>query len=195
MPENDHQHPRRALDEDGFTPNPRAGFVELGLTTCFSFLRGASDAIDLARTAWEQGYDALGCADLNTMAGVVRLHAEALKAQIRPIIGTRLQLITGEEFLAYPRDRAAYGRLCTLLSKGKMRRPDDSWQDKGICEITLDDLAGHAEGTELIALPGTECDFIEFPFRLCRQTIESFLIEELFDGALDGTVAPAMKVL
>lgn len=173
MPENDHQHPRRALDEDGFTPNPRAGFVELGLTTCFSFLRGASDAIDLARTAWEQGYDALGCADLNTMAGVVRLHAEALKAQIRPIIGTRLQLITGEEFLAYPRDRAAYGRLCTLLSKGKMRRPDDSWQDKGICEITLDDLAGHAEGTELIALPGTDLALFEAGLRRLTRALPS----------------------
>ena len=41
MPENDNQHPRRTLDTDVFTPNPRAAFVELGVTTCFSFLRGA----------------------------------------------------------------------------------------------------------------------------------------------------------
>ena len=52
MPENDHQHPRRTLAEEDFPPNPRAPFVELGLTTCFSFLRGASDAVDLAATAW-----------------------------------------------------------------------------------------------------------------------------------------------
>src|SRR6056297_1026264 len=115
MPENDHQHPRRTLGEGDFPPNPRAPFVELGMTTCFSFLRGASDAVDLAATAWALGYDALGCADLNTMAGIVRLHTEATKAKMRPVTGCRLQLVTGEEFLAYPRDRAAYGWLCTLL--------------------------------------------------------------------------------
>ena len=157
MPENDHQHPRRTLEE-GFARNPRAPFVELGLTTCFSFLRGASDAVDLAATAAGLGYDALGCADLNTMAGVVRLHTEATKANMRPVIGCRLQLVTGDAFLAYPVDRAAYGRLCTLLSKGKMHGVDGEWQAKGVCDITLDDLARHGAGVQLIALPGENLD-------------------------------------
>jgi error-prone DNA polymerase len=156
MPENDHQHPKRELEGDDFSPNPRADFVELGVTTCFSFLRGASDAVDLAGTAWALGYDALGCADLNSMAGVVRLHTAALKAQIRPVIGCRLQLISGEAFLAYPRDRAAYGRLCGLLSKGKMHDAGGDWQAKGACDISLDDLAAHAEGVQLIAVPGPD---------------------------------------
>ncbi|NOR31695.1 MAG: DNA polymerase III subunit alpha [Sulfitobacter sp.] len=153
MPENDNQHPRRTLDTDVFTPNPRATFVELGVTTCFSFLRGASDAVDLCATAWAQGHDALGVADLNTMAGVVRLHAEARKACMRPIIGTRLKLVTGEEFLAYPRDRDAYGRLCELLSRGKMRDQSGDWQAKGACDISLNDLAAQANGVQLIVLP------------------------------------------
>jgi len=153
MPENDHQHPKRTLD-DGFTPNPPAPYVELGLTTCFSFLRGASDAVDLVATAWAQGHHAIGCADLNTMAGVVRLHGAAIKAQMRPVIGCRLRLTCGAGFLAYPRDRAAYGRLCALLSKGKMHDPEGNWQAKGACDITLDDLAAHGEGVQLIALPG-----------------------------------------
>lgn len=158
MPEIDNQHPRRTLNDIRFKPNARASFVELGITTCFSFLRGASDAVDLAATANELGYDKLGCADLNTMAGVVRLHAEARKAQVTPVIGCRVQLVTGEEFLAYPRDRTAYGRLCTLLSKGKMKAADGSWQAKGACEITLDDLAQHSKGVQLIALPGRQID-------------------------------------
>ncbi|MFV2053051.1 error-prone DNA polymerase [Aliiroseovarius sp. YM-037] len=156
MPEMDNQRPRRTLPEGGFTPNPRTPFVELGVTSCFSFLRGASDAVDLAATAWAQGHDALGIADLNTLAGVVRIHAEARKACLRPVIGCRLQLITGEAFLAYPRDRAAYGRLCMLLSKGKMEDRDGNWQAKGVCDITLKDLATHAEGVQLIALPGDD---------------------------------------
>ncbi len=153
MPETDNQRPRRTLAGDGFAQNPRAAFVELGVTSCFSFLRGASDAVDLSATASSKGYDAIGIADLNTMAGVVRLHCEALKARLRPVIGCRLQLVTGEAFLAYPRDRAAYGRLCMLLSKGKMQDVNGDWQAKGHCHITLDDLAEHANGVQLIVLP------------------------------------------
>jgi error-prone DNA polymerase len=152
MPQIDNVRPRRSLNGD-FPKNPRASYVELGVTSAFSFLRGASDATDLALTAHAQGYDALGIADLNTMAGVVRLHAEARKANIRPVIGCRLALISGEQFLAYPRDRAAYGRLCALLSKGKMNDADGNWQAKGICDISLADLASHAEGVHLIVLP------------------------------------------
>ena len=151
MPDMDNQHPRRTIESDDFIPNPAAEYVELGLTTCFSFLRGASDAVDLAVTAHALGYDKLGCADLNTMAGVVRLHAAALRAQITPVIGCRLQLTTGEEFLAYPRDRAAYGRISALLSKGKMADIDGAWQAKGACDITLDDLVRYSEGVQLIA--------------------------------------------
>ena len=158
MPEMDNQRPRRTLTDEGFAPNLPAPFVELGVTSCFSFLRGASDAVDLAATAAAQGYDAIGIADLNTMAGVVRLHCEALKAALRPLIGCRLRLITGEEFLAYPRDRAAYGRLCMLLSKGKMQNVNGDWQAKGVCDITLADLATHAEGVQLIALPSANLD-------------------------------------
>ncbi len=150
----DNQRPRRTIEGGGFRSNPQAAYVELGLSTCFSFLRSASDAVDIATTANALGYDKLGCADLNTMAGVVRLHAEALKAQVTPVIGCRLRLISGEEFLAYPRDRAAYGRLCTLLSKGKMQDVNGDWQAKGACDITLDDLAQHSADVQLIAIPG-----------------------------------------
>ncbi|WP_420859970.1 error-prone DNA polymerase [Marivivens marinus] len=154
MPENDHAIPRRTLPEDGnFPPNPRAPFVELGLATCFSFLRGASDAVDIAQEAWAQGYDAIGCADLNTLAGVVRLWSEARKASLRPLTGCRLRLLGGEEFLAYPTDREAYGRLSRLLTKGKRHDPDGTWQAKGVCDLTLKDLAAHAEGLILIAVP------------------------------------------
>ncbi len=153
MPLKDHEHPRRTIKHGGFSPNKKAPFVELGVTSCFSFLHGASDAVDLITTAWELGYDALGIADINTMAGVVRIHTEAKKAALRPVIGCRLKLATDEEFLAYPKDRKAYGRLCTLLSKGKMHDLKGAWQHKGACDISLDDLGACAQGTQLIAIP------------------------------------------
>jgi error-prone DNA polymerase len=168
MPENDLAHPPRQLTGDDFRPNPPTAFVELGVTSCFSFLYGASDAVDLSRTASQLGYHALGIADLNTMAGIVRLHAAARKACLEPIIGCRLKLITGEEFLAYPKDRAAYGRLCSLLSKGKMRGVDGEWQTKGVCDLTLDDLSIHTDGVQLIAMP--QEDVAEFARGLRRLT-------------------------
>jgi len=184
MPQNDDRHPRRSLTE-GSAPNPRAPFVELGVTSCFSFLRGASDAVDLARTAAGQGHDALGIADLNTMAGVVRLHSAALKAGLRPVIGCRLELLSGEAFLAYPRDRAAYGRLCALLSKGKMHDVNGAWQAKGACDITLEDLAAHATGVQLIALPPARLDaFAEGLSRLVRRlpTLRHIAASHLYRG-------------
>jgi error-prone DNA polymerase len=171
MPENDHRQPRRTLPEaEDRAPPPRAAFVELGLFTCFSFLRGASDAVDIVQTARELGYDAIGCADLNTLAGVVRLHVEARKACLRPVIGCRLRLVTGEEFLAYPVDRDAYGRLSRLLSKGKRHDPDGVWQAKGVCDITLDDLAADAAGIILIAVPPADLTAFRAALpRLCRR--------------------------
>ena len=79
MPEDSLTPDKRRIQVDPATIEPpaRSAFVELGLVSCFSFLRGASDAVDLVSTAWALGYDALGIADANSMAGVVRIHSEA----------------------------------------------------------------------------------------------------------------------
>ncbi len=149
-------------DDAGVAAPPRAPFVELGLATCFSFLRGASDAVDLVLTARALGYDAIGVADANSMAGVVRLHAEARTARLTPVIGCRIETVEGLAFLAYPTDRAAYGRLCTLLSHGKMATPDGTWQDKGVCDITLAMLARLSAGVQLICVPPEDLDAPSF---------------------------------
>ena len=144
---------RIAVDPETIAPPPRAPFVELGLVSCFSFLRGASLPTDLVETAWELGYDAIGIADANSMAGVVRIHTEAKKVKLKPVIGCRIETAEGLAFLAYPKDRAAYGRLCRLISAGRMATIDGEWQGKGVCDISLAMLAEHAEGVQLILLP------------------------------------------
>ena len=148
---------RRVYDAPGSAP-PRATFVELGLVSCFSFLRGASDAVDLATQARALGYDALGLADANTMAGVVRLHTEARALKLRPVIGCRIETVEGLAFLAYPADRAAYGRLCRLISAGRMGKLDGEWQDKGACDISLAMLAAHSAGVHLVLIPPDDLD-------------------------------------
>ncbi len=154
MPDSD-LLPKRTieLDPDQVDAPPHAAFVELGLVSCFTFLRGASDAVDLVLTARSLGYDAIGIADANSMAGVVRVHTEAKTLKMRPVIGCRIETVEGLAFLAYPRNRAAYGRLTTLISAGRMATLDGGWQDKGVCEISLQMLARHAEDVQLVLVP------------------------------------------
>ena len=141
------------IDPDLVEAPERAPFVELGLVSCFSFLRGASDAVDLVMTARALGYDAIGIADANSFAGIVRVYTEAATLKMHPVIGARIETVEGLTFLAYPKDRAAYGRLCQLISAGRMNTLEGDWQEKGVCEISLSMLAERAQGVHLILLP------------------------------------------
>ncbi|MEO5640705.1 MAG: error-prone DNA polymerase [Sphingomicrobium sp.] len=141
------------LDEGPEPPTiSRADYVELGVTTPFSFLRGASDAIELVLTALEYGMDSIGVADGNTLAGVVRMHSAAKGAGLRPLIGCRVEPVDAAALLAYPRDREAYGRLSRMLSLGKMRSA------KAACDLLLSEVALYAEGIAFIAMPGEDLD-------------------------------------
>ncbi len=182
------QKRRLKIDPSTIEAPQRAVFVELGLASCFSFLRGASDAVDLVATARALGYDAIGIADANSMAGVVRIHAEAQALKLRPVIGARIETLEGLSFLAYPRDRAAYGRLCRLVSAGRMSRIDGEWQDKGACDISLSMLAAHSakegEGdVQLILLPPEDLE-AEFSIK-----VESNIIPFRYPGPKDHQIA------
>ncbi len=122
-------------------------YAELQTTTNFSFLRGGSHPEELMERAAQLGLRAIGVADRNSLAGVVRAHVAAKNAGIRLLVGARLDLEDGPSLLCYPRDRGAYGQLCRLLTLGQRRSP------KGACRLRMDDLFTHAEGQVLIALP------------------------------------------
>ena len=92
-------------------------YTEIGITTNFSFLRGGSQPQEYLQQASEFRLPAIGIADRNTLAGVVRAYKELenpdIKYKPRLLIGSRLVFIDGTpDILVYPRDRAAYGRLC-----------------------------------------------------------------------------------
>jgi len=123
------------------------GYVELQVTTNYSFLRGASHIEELMLTAKAVGMPALGVTDRNTLAGIARAHARAAEAGVRLVVGCRLDLRDGLPVLAYPTDRASYGRLCRLLTLGKART------GKGGCDLAWADLAAHGEGLLLVLLP------------------------------------------
>ncbi|MET0446238.1 MAG: error-prone DNA polymerase [Pseudorhodoplanes sp.] len=122
-----------------------AAYAELGITTNFSFLHGGSHPQNYVQQASEIGLSTIGIADHNTLAGVVRAYDELGNKDIshppRLLIGARLVFIDGTpDIIVYPRDRDAYGRLCQLLSRGKLKA------DKGECHLALGDLIDFAEG-------------------------------------------------
>ncbi|MBM3648928.1 MAG: DNA polymerase III subunit alpha [Alphaproteobacteria bacterium] len=145
-------------------------YAELQVTTNYSFLRSGSHPGELALRAIELGHSAIGIADRNTLAGVVRAYA-AIKeyyeehptppqSQTKLLVGARLETRDGYSLLAYPTDLDAYKRLSRLLTVGNRRAA------KGQCDLTFDDLAGHAEGLLAIALPPRRPDDPAFRERL-----------------------------
>ncbi len=129
-------------------PQTPPAYAELQVTTNFTFLEGGSHPQELVAQAKALGLDAIAVTDRNTLAGVVRAHVAAKQVGIRLIVGARLVFTDGTpDLLCLPTDRAAYGRLCRLLSTGQMRAP------KSQCHLTIEDLAMAAEGQILIALP------------------------------------------
>ena len=186
------------VDPDTIVEPERAPFVELGLVSCFSFLRGASLPRDLALAAWKLGYDAIGIADANSMAGVVRLCTTARKLKLKPVIGCRIETVEGLAFLAYPIDRAAYGRLCQLISAGRMGTLSGDWQAKGVCHISLSMLMAHSQDVQLILLPPDDLD-AEFtieiesnviPFPNTRHPGPRAGVPLVSDAAREGSGAP-----
>ncbi len=122
-------------------------YAELVAATNFSVLRGASHAHEMVGQAAELGFAAIGIADRNTLAGVVRAHEAAREHNIRLLVGARLVTTEGFETVCYPTDRAAYGRLCRLLTDGNRRTV------KGQCHFAFEEMLAASEGQIFIAIP------------------------------------------
>ncbi|MFM9977507.1 MAG: error-prone DNA polymerase [Sphingomonadaceae bacterium] len=127
-------------------------YAELAAATNFSFLRGASHPSDMVATAIALGHSGIGIADRNSVAGVVRAWSALRDAQekhgaipFKLVTGARLVFADDTpDIIAYPTDRAAWGRLCRLLTTGNLRAK------KGECHLFFDDLLEWGEGMALI---------------------------------------------
>ncbi|MGH6877622.1 MAG: PHP domain-containing protein, partial [Rhizomicrobium sp.] len=131
-----------------------SAYAEIAVTSNFSFLRGASHPKEFVLAAAFHDHAAIGIADRNTLAGVVRAYEAANEVREKTgttpklLVGARLVFVDGTpDILAYPTDRAAYGRLCRLLSQGKLRAA------KGECILRLEDLLEWQEGLLLVVMP------------------------------------------
>ncbi|MBX3372368.1 MAG: error-prone DNA polymerase [Phycisphaeraceae bacterium] len=156
-------------DAAATTGRPRPPrWVDLQVTTNFSFLRGASHPDELVETAAALGHDAVAVTDHGSLAGVVRAHVAARQAGIPLLVGAQITLAPGSlaegpsrpstvengavcrdpiRVVVHASDLPSYGRLCRMLSIGRQRAA------KGTYRLAVDDLAAHREGLLITLLP------------------------------------------
>ena len=137
-------------------------YAELHAKSAFSFLEGASHPEELVMQSIALGLKAIAITDRNSFAGIVRAHValreynktnpSQQKSPLKLIIGTELNLSDGQNLLALPCDREAYGRLSKLISLGRRRA------EKGKCELTPQDVLEAHEGSLFILIAPDQPD-------------------------------------
>jgi error-prone DNA polymerase len=122
-------------------------YVELQVTTNFTFLSGGSHPDEFVDQAAALGYKKIAITDRNTLAGIVRAYSTTKDKDISIIPACRLDLLDGPSLLAYPTNRNAYASLSGLLSKGNLRT------EKGKCHLYKQDVYEHAKDIKFIVVP------------------------------------------
>ena len=110
-------------------------YAELHCLSNFSFLRGASHPEELVERAQALGYAALALTDECSVAGVVRAHLAAKDAGLKFVVGSEFTLADGLKLALYATDRATYGDLAQLITRGRRNAT------KGSYALTRDDVA------------------------------------------------------
>lgn len=161
----------------------KPGYAEFGIQSNFSFLRGASRPEELVLTAGAMGYTALGLADRNSVAGVVRAWKQAQQAGIAYHPGCRLVFADDTpDILAYPQNRQGWAHLCRLLTQANMREE----AEKGAPVLYRQDLFEWGEHMSLAILPRFD-QSLQDVLALLKQ------ISEPFSKATWLAVAPEYK--
>ncbi|MBZ9920324.1 PHP domain-containing protein, partial [Mesorhizobium sp. BR1-1-7] len=155
-------------------------YGEFGIQSNFSFLRGASKPEELVVAAKLMGFSAIGLADRNTVAGVVRAWQQAKVETLAYHPGSRLVFCDGTpDILAYPRNRKGWGHLCRMLTQANLREENE----KGATLLRRDDLLEWGELMSLAVLPALATG-AQDSLALLRQ------LKDRFGGALRLGVSP-----
>src|SRR5215472_3727038 len=137
---------------EGFALVP---YAELHCISNFTFLRGASHPEELVARAHDLGYAALAITDECSLAGVVRAHVEAKKCALPLVIGSEFRLDDRLRFVLLATDRASYGHLSALITRGRRSAV------KGSYRLTRADIADGVTGCLALWLPGRSPDIEE----------------------------------
>ena len=91
-------------------------YAELHAHSCYSFLDGASQPIEVAERAAELGYDAFALTDHDSLCGSMEFARAARDAGLRPITGCELTLTDGSHVTLLAEDERGYRNLCRLVT-------------------------------------------------------------------------------
>ena len=165
-------------------------YAELHCVTNFSFLRGASHPEELVERAHDLGYSALAITDECSVAGVVRAHVAAKERKLKLIVGTEVKLADGPKLVLLATDRASYGRMCALVTTGRMRTP------KGEYRIEWSDLDDGLEGCLVLLVPdapGAGRDLEHARLTAARFGGRAWIAVELVAGRNDAAKLAALR--
>ena len=172
------------------TAGPR--YIEFGVQSNFSFLRGASRPEELVVAARLLGHAGIGLADRNSVAGVVRGWSQSKHILLAPdgapttlayYPGCRLVFADGTpDVLAYPRDREGWGYLCRMLTQANLREETQ----KGSTLLARADLFEWGDRLSLAVLPDLSAG-VQDQLELLRR------FRERFGSALRLAVAPLYR--
>jgi error-prone DNA polymerase len=127
-----------------------APYAEFAIQSNFSFLRAASSPEELVVAAKLLGLSAIGLADRNTVAGVVRAWQQTKVEKLLYHPGCRLVFCDGTpDVLAYPQNRKGWGHLCRMLTQANMREESE----KGAPLLYRSDLFKWGDLLSLAVLP------------------------------------------
>ncbi|MBI5509270.1 MAG: error-prone DNA polymerase [Deltaproteobacteria bacterium] len=115
-------------------------YVELGATSAFSFLEGASLPEELAARAAELELTAVALTDWGGVYGLPRFHRAARAHGVRALCGAQLAVEGLGRLRLLCESRRGYRNLCRLLTRGHAAKA------KGECRVTWAELAEHAGG-------------------------------------------------
>ena len=159
-------------------------YVELHCKSNFSFLHGAAHPEELVQQASELGYAGLAITDRESVAGVVRGFTPAKELALPYIVGAEINPTDGPPLVLWPTDRSAYGRMCHLISRGRLRA------EKGQCELRWEDVAEFSDGILVGVAPPDQHD-VAYDGNLDLEAIASefgdraYLLCELHRGVDD----------
>ncbi|TAN01933.1 MAG: DNA polymerase III subunit alpha [Rhizobiaceae bacterium] len=162
-------------------------FIEFGVQSNFSFLRGASSPGELVFAACLLGHAGMGLADRNSVAGVVRAWTQSKHIPLPEGKAVSLPYHPGcrlvfedetPDILAYPQDREGWGHLCRMLTAANLREESE----KGATLLRLDDLLEWGDRLSLAVLADMQP----------ADDLTAFLglLGERFSGSLWLAVAP-----
>ncbi|HET9033666.1 MAG TPA: error-prone DNA polymerase [Dokdonella sp.] len=116
--------------------NTLPDYAELHCLSAFSFLRGASSALELFERAAGLGYRALAITDECSLSGIVRALEASRKTGLALIVGSEFRCVEGLRIVLLAENLAGYQALCALITRARRRAV------KGTYEIHREDLAG-----------------------------------------------------